>query len=98
MREAGLTRKAPAAVASSHGPLPGWRHGMSGDAVKLFSESNEHPDLVFIKTASLDDPSVIEPKATPSAIEKRYRYSAVVQRPSRNVAELPAFDTRPKVS
>ena len=26
----------------------------------LFSESNEHPDLVFIKTASLDDPSVVE--------------------------------------
>ena len=64
----------------------------------LFSESDEHPELVFIKTASLDDPSAIEPKATPSAIGKRYRYSAVVQRPSRNVAELPAFDTRPKVS
>ena len=36
----------------------------------LFSESNEHPDLVFIKTASLDDPSVVESDDAANSTDK----------------------------
>ncbi len=41
----------------------------------LFSESDEHPELVFIKTASLDDPSVIESGAETKTTEQVHQHS-----------------------
>ena len=64
----------------------------------LFSESEDEPTLVFVKSASLDDPSVIEPKVPTSAARIRYRHLVTGHRHSRNVVELPMHDTRLKVS
>lgn len=64
----------------------------------LFSETDDEPTLVFVKSASLDDPSVIEPKVSPSASKNHYRHLTTGHRHSRNVVELPVLNTLLKVS
>ena len=64
----------------------------------LFSESNEHPDLVFIKTASLDDPSVTEQLSPVTRPEDGYRQRVAANRPSSFIGELLGHQARIKVS
>ena len=64
----------------------------------LFSESDDEPDLVFIKTATLDDPSVIDFRDTPDSPEDGSMRAAKKTRASSHVVDLLERQKRLKVS
>jgi hypothetical protein len=64
----------------------------------LFTETEGEPTLVFVKSASLDDPSLIEAKFSPGASKNRYQNSTTGHRHCGNIVELPVHNTRLKVS
>jgi len=64
----------------------------------LFSESDDEPDLVFIKTATLEEPSVIEPRISPLSRADSHQHSAKTTRVSSQVVDLLERQKRLKVS
>ncbi len=64
----------------------------------LFSESGDEPDLVFIKTATLDDPLVIDPKDTRPSSKEISGRPAKTTRSSSHIIDLFARHKRLKVS
>ena len=64
----------------------------------LFSESDDEPDLVFIKTATLDDPSIIEAPNAPTSSVTALKRPATTTRASSHVVDLLERQKRLKVS
>jgi hypothetical protein len=64
----------------------------------LFSETDDEPDLVFIKTASLDDPSAHETQTPPIFPHEGHSHSAKTRHAAAHVVDLLERQKRLKVS
>ena len=65
----------------------------------LFSESYADPTMIFVKAATLDDNSWIQPQVTHSAARHRQGNRSMLQRrPSAEILEWPACDMEWRVS
>lgn len=64
----------------------------------LFSESDDQPDFVFIKSATLDDPSVLESRNANLSPEAGYKRPATADRRSSRVLDFLARQKRLKAS